>query len=222
MWCCTARSLRSKRSWHVSQADEDESLLPPEQEDAVLSALEAALRPAELDARVNERLIEQALEDPFAEPTPEELAESARLRDALDQGTPYADASLLRALGAPFGAGSDENDASQAAAHARALEAMRVTSTAATQRSRANVVYGIFGAGSALLAAAAAVTLLVGAPRGSAPADVDASVYIKPHSTAPLFAGRFETGDTTARMDVIASARSRELRDNRFAAWGVR
>jgi hypothetical protein len=37
-----------------------------------------------------------------------------------------------------------------------------------------------------------------------------------------LFAERFETGETTARMDLIASARSRDLRNNRYTAWGVR
>jgi len=207
----------------VSQADEKEVLLPPEEEQALLAMLEAALRPTELDPRVNQRFIELALEDPAAEPSPEELLEAARLRDALDQGTPNADASLLRALRAPFSAASDENDAGDSAAHARALAALP-SSTTRPRRSQANVVYAIFGAGSALAAAAAVVTLFVGAPRGGspAPASVEASVYVKPHSTAPLFAERFQTGDTTARIDLIASARGRELRDNRFAAWGVR
>lgn len=208
----------------MSQADEEESLLPPEEEDALLAMLEAALRPTELDPRANERLIEMALEDPGAEPSPAELLESARLRDALDQGTPNADLSLLRALRAPFGAASDEHDARDSAAHARALEAALGSSTTGHRRSKASVVYAIFGAASALAAAAAVVTLFVGAPRNSSPSPslVEASVYVKPHSTAPLFAERFQTGDTTARMDLIASARGRELRDNRFAAWGVR
>ena len=206
----------------MSQADEEESLLPPEEEDALLATLEAALRPAELEPRVNERLIEMALEDPCAEASPEELIESARLREALDQGTPNADASLLRALGAPFGAGGLVASAGDEAARAAARKAALASSTAAPRRSKSNVVYAMFGAGSALVAAAAAVALSVGAPRSRVPASVEASVYVKPHSTAPLFAGRFETGDTTARMDLIASARGRELRDNRFATWGVR
>ena len=208
----------------MSQADEKEALLPPEEEEALLAMLEAALRPTELDPRANQRFIELALEDPAAEPSPEELLEAARLRDALDQGTPNADASLLRALRAPFSAASDENHAGDSAAHARALAAALPSSTTRPRRSKANVIYAIFGAGSALAAAAAVVTLFVGAPRGGfpAPASVEASVYVKPHSTAPLFAERFQTGDTTARIDLIASARGRELRDNRFAAWGVR
>jgi hypothetical protein len=84
------------------------------------------------------------------------------------------------------------------------------------------VVYAVFGAGSALLAAAAAVALFVGSARQASPSAARASALVAPHSTAPLFAERFETGDTTARMDLIASARGRDLRNNRYASWGVR
>ena len=201
----------------MSQADEEEALLPPEQEAAVLAVLAAAWRPAELDPRVNERLIATAVEDPFAEPTPEELVESARLREALEHGTPSADASLLRALAA--GAGRESDDT----ASERALQAvLGAPPPHQAPRARPNVVYVLFGAGSALLAAAAAVTLFIGS-RHSAPAvTVAPSGYVVPHSTASLFSDRFETRETTARIDLIASARSRDLRDNRYAAWGVR
>lgn len=203
----------------MSQADEEEATLPPEEEAAVLALLEAALRPAELDPRVHERLLEMALEDPFAEASPEELVESARLRDALEQGTPNADASLLRALAAGTGRESDDT------ASERALQAVLGTAPQSAPRPRPNVVYALFGAGSALLAAAAAVTLFIGSTRSSAPAvavAVAPSAYVVPHSTASLFAERFDTVDTTARMDLIASVRGRDLRDNRYAAWGVR
>jgi hypothetical protein len=203
----------------VSQADEEESLLPPEEAAAWLTALEAALRPGELDPEVHERLLEMALEDPLAEPSEEELIESARLRDALEQGTPDADANLLRALGASFAAAPPE--ASEKAAVERALEAA-LPAEAARPARRSNVVYAVFGAGSAVLAAAAAVALFIGTSRSSEPAAAQASAYVEPHSTAPLFAERFETGGTTARVDLIASVRSRDLRDNRYAAWGVR
>jgi hypothetical protein len=62
--------------------------------------------------------------------------------------------------------------------------------------------------------------LFVGTAREQAPPA--AAEYRKPRTTAPLFSERFETGDTTARMDAIASARGRDLRDNRYASWGVR
>jgi hypothetical protein len=189
----------------------------------VLALLAAAWRPTELDPRVNERLIEMALEDPLAEPSPEEVVESARLRDALERGTPNEDASLLRALAAGAGTGRESDDT----ASDRALQAVLGAPPQPAPRPRPNVVYALFGAGSALLAAAAAVTLLIGStrngpPAASATAGVAPSAYVVPHSTASLFSERFETGDTTARMDRIASERRRDLRDNRYAAWGVR
>ena len=203
----------------MSQADEDETL-PPEQEAALLAALEAALRPSELDPELNERLIELSLEDPLAPPSAEELVESERLRDALAHGGAHEDAEVLRALQATF---ADEPGREHESAVERALEGA-LGSVAKPRPKRGNVVYAVFGAASAVLAAAAAVALFLGTlSRSSEPAaSVSASVLVRPHSTAPLFAERFETGDTTARMDAIAGARSRDLRDNRYAAWGVR
>lgn len=204
----------------MSQADEEESLLPPDEEAELLQALEAALRPSELDPRVHERLLELALEDPLAPASEEELIESARLRDALDAGTPDADASLLRALAAPFPRqGVDASNDS--AAVERALGAA-LAPAADAPAPRRNVIYAIFGGASAILAAAAAVTLFFGSSRSAEPGGTQASAYVVPHSTAPLFAERFETGATTARVDLIANARSRDLRDNRYASWGVR
>lgn len=83
-------------------------------------------------------------------------------------------------------------------------------------------MYAIFGAGSAVVAAAAVVMLFLGTASRSTPTAAMAGDFAKPRSTAPLFDERFETAETTARMDAIASARSRDLRDNRYAAWGVR
>ncbi len=202
----------------MSQADEEDSPLPPDEEAAVLAALAAAWRPGELDPAVHERLLEMALEDPLAEPSEAELIESARLRDALERGTPHADADLLTLLGAPFVASNGDPDPGVERAVAAALGGAPLA-----KRARSNVVYAVFGAASGVLAVAAAAVLLVGQSRGvPAAAQADASAFVKPHSTAAMFGERFETGDTTARMDLIASARGRELRDNRYASWGVR
>jgi len=103
-----------------------------------------------------------------------------------------------------------------AAALAKALP----TSSPATGR-RGNVVYAAFGATSLVLAAAAALVLSFGGlARESAPAAPPLALA-KPRSAAPLFEGHFDS-NTTARVDLIASVRSRDLRDNRYAAWGVR
>lgn len=190
----------------------------------LLTALEAALRPGELDVSVNERLIELALDDPFAPASEEELAESARLRDALDQGAAHEDTATLAALRAAFEApalNEPHIDSSVDQAVDSALHRAAAFSQQKTKR-QGNVIYAVFGAASALLAAAAVAMLFLGTASHSAPDAALASELAKPRSTAPLFNERFETGATTARMDAIASARGRDLRDNRYAAWGVR
>jgi hypothetical protein len=204
----------------VRQADDQEPFLPPEEETELLARLRAAFRPSELDPEVHEQLLAVALEDPFAPASEAELLESQRLRQALEEGSSHPDAEVLRALGAPFAA-LDE------AALERALSAAE-RAPQSTRPPRRNVVYLVFGAGSAALAAAAAFALLfAGSPRSepsSASSAVVAPKLVQARSTADLFDEheRFETSGTTARMDRIASARSRDLRDNRYAAWGVR
>ena len=216
----------------MSQADELERLgldpaaeppLQPEEEARVLAALAAALRPGELAAETNDRLLEMALEDPLAPPTEEELVESARLRDALAQGSPHEDVDVLAALRAPFAPAP--NDADQHARD-RALDAALGSAASSSQAvtGRGKLIYAAFGATGAVLAAAAAALLLVTATRSEAPQSAlsePTQALVKPRSTAPLFVDRFDN-DTTARMDLIASARSRDLRDNRYASWGVR
>jgi hypothetical protein len=207
----------------VSQADEEEPLLPEPAATALLVALEAALRPGELDTGVNERLIALALEDPFAEPSEEELAESARLRDALEQGSPHEAMATLAALRAAFATAAPSEprtDSSIAQAVDAALGGRPAAPAPAKRQS--NVVYVVFGAASAALAAAAVAVLFLGSASHSASDTTLARDFAKPRSTTHLFSERFETGDTTARMDAIADARSRDLRDNRYASWGVR
>jgi hypothetical protein len=218
----------------VSQADEAETLSAAE-EARLLTALEAALRPGELDPAVNERLIELALEDPLAPPSEAELIESARLRDALEGHAAHADLATLGALRAAYQSGAHEAPDLESALE-RALPA-------AARPRRTNVVYAVFGAGSAVLAAAAALVLVLGGS-GSKEAPVAASAPLasgaaqsvvvaeadepgdlaRPRSTASLFTPGepFRTADTTARIDLIASTRGRDLRGNRYAAWGVR
>lgn len=95
-----------------------------------------------------------------------------------------------------------------------------------SKRSRPALRY--FGGALAL---AASVFLVFQVSRTSAPPDprsaeaVAAPTFSQSRSTAELFdpATPFpRTGGTTSRMDRIATARAAELRDNRFAAWGVR
>lgn len=85
-----------------------------------------------------------------------------------------------------------------------------------------------------VLALAAGFVLLVQTPRFAPPtaltpsradlAEIAPAALIRSRSTDDLFdpAEKFEVGHTSARIDRIASARSSDLRRNRFAAWGVR
>lgn len=209
----------------MSQADELKALglspdetseLTPAEAERWLEALGAALRPGELSTQDNERLITLALEDPLAPPSAEELAESARLRDALAGSGAHEDVELLAALRAPFELGQAES-----AQHATEGALAKALPAAAANKRRGNVVYAAFGATSLVLAAAAALVLSVGGlSRESAPAAPPLALA-KPRSAAPLFESHFDS-NTTARVDLIASVRSRDLRDNRYAAWGVR
>jgi hypothetical protein len=103
---------------------------------------------------------------------------------------------------------------------------------AQTERRRAlprtgRVVYYRFGAAASLLAAAAAVLLAVhprGAPdsgRASASAEAPPLALLQSRSTASMFPPD-SAGAASDRIDRIATYRARELRDNRYALWGVR
>lgn len=192
--------------------DDDLPLLYAAEEDALMRALSLAYRPSELTRERHERILREALEDPFAEASDDELRESERLRDALERGdASHADAALARALAAAV---RPEPPAERTEARAR---------SAALDRSRrTNVVFVTFGA--VALAAAAAFALLLSGTRSDESAAVSrpAPVLAQSRSTNELFADPFVEGQASARVDRIAEQRARELRDNRYALWGVR
>jgi hypothetical protein len=178
--------------------------LDPATERALAEALRSAWSPAPLDPAVHRRILEAALEDPFAEASEEEARESARLRRALDgDDTTHPDVELARAL--------------RSAVNPAPGKPVAVP----FPRSTARVVYATFGA--LALAAAAGFALLVARPQQGSPST---SAALRPlHASRPtgeLFAERFKTGRTTDRIDRIATAREHDLRENRYAMWGVR
>jgi len=192
---------------------DDLPLLDAADEAALMQALALAYRPRELSSERHERILRDALEDPFAEASEEEIRESGRLRDALERGdTSHADAALARAMAAAV---RPEPPAELAESRAR---------TSALERSRrTNVVFVTFGA--VALSAAAAFSLWLGSTRSEEKAASSARpvpVLAQSRSTSELFAERFSEGQASARMDRIADQRARELRDNRYALWGVR
>jgi hypothetical protein len=151
--------------------------------------------------------------DPDAPPSAEELAESARLREALaDPSKPSADADLLRAL-----ANAHAPREIEPLAHRAIVQRALATPP---RRQRGTVVRVSFGV-AAVLAAAALVLLFI-RTRLPRPDAAVAQVSVS-RSTQPLFTEPFaEQGGESARIDRIAMAREADLRENRFARWGVR
>lgn len=191
--------------------------LPEEEEEAYARVLLAAWSPAELDAGVNEALIAAALEDPLAAPTEEEIAESERLRLALEGDGQHPSAELARALRAA--AAPDQ------LRDGKTAEIVEDALSTSPRIRRGNVIFVSFGAAGAAIAALAASWFLVVRPA----LDTDEGRALGAHadlavsrSTAAMFSEKFETAETTERVDRIANARSRELRSNRYALWGVR
>jgi hypothetical protein len=191
---------------------EDLPLLPPDEERGLGAALKAAFSPEPMPDAQHEALLMAAIEDPFAPPSAEELEAAEALRKALDEaGEPCSDVAevrLLRALA--LAAPSTPLTVEAERAHTQALEATR---------PRSNVVWVAFGVAGTVLSAAAAVLLLLG-PLKRAPSEENRPELALSRSLAPLMAA--EVTRPSERIDRIATVRARELRENRFAVWGVR
>jgi hypothetical protein len=181
-----------------SDADEHEELA---------RALSAAWSPGDIGSDLNERLLAQA----FGAHDEAERRESETLREALDGRGDHALAELASALGAA---------ARPAALDPRHNDRLVSAALSAAKRPRKNVVFVVFGAIGAAAALAASVLLML---RAAVPErSREPAAYAVSRSTAPLFHEPFQTAGTSDRVERIAWTRARELRENRFAAWGVR
>jgi hypothetical protein len=193
---------------HERDPDDEQQplLLDPAEEAALARALVSAIRPEPLPIGRHEALIDAALIDPVAEPSEEERSAAEALRRALEgQGEP-ADAALAKALRA-------------ATRQATELEARRATRNAlARGLGRPRAVAWAVGASAALSLAAAFALVFSSA----VPSEREAAPELaESRSLSPLFA--HQAGSSTSeRLDRIVAVRSRELRGNRFAGWGVR
>lgn len=186
--------------------------LPPDEAQRWLAAVRAAWSPTELAPARHEQILRQALEDPLAEPSAAELREAAALREALEHDGDHEDAALARALSHALGSATLAPKAEQ-----RALE----QALAPPPPARSNLILVAFGVTASSLLLAASVALVIGSARERAPA-VARSTPSTSRSLAPLLAADVAQLSASERMDRVASARGRELRENRYLSWGVR
>jgi hypothetical protein len=192
-------------------------------------SLRAAWDPAALS-------VDESLAMLDATPSAEEQDSALRLRDLLatkrealvtDPGALQL-ARALRSAFAPAALDEKEHRAILDAALAKIpadqgkqasnVIGLRRASDDEKTRRRATVVRVAFGFVAGGLALAASIVFVVtsaGGPGSEAP-------LAKARTTQPLFSEPFKPGETSARIDRIASARAADFRDNRFTKWGVR
>ena len=156
---------------------------------------------------------------PEAPPSEAELAAAAALRRALERGRPDAPGDAEWQLVEAIRAAADPAPLSEEGQR-------RILDDAFAKRPGGRVIYYAFGGVATLAAMAAGFALFLKAvsPETSAPigAAVAAPMALS-RSTADLFPdGIPAKGGTSGRVDRIASARARDLRENRFNRWGVR
>ncbi len=163
---------------------------------------------------------------PDAPPTEEELREARALAEALESRASTGstgstestlssdDVAFLRAVAIAEGTGIAELDPEK---NARLVERALARATSVPEQKReGRVIRVAFGAVTALSLAAAVVFAIVQAP----PIEPSPALA-QSRSTQELFREPFH-GEASARIDRIAMARSSDLRENRFARWGVR
>ena len=151
------------------------------------------------------------LDDPDAPPTEEELRAIAALEGSLSAD----EAELAEAVQSAHSPKPIDQ-----LSHERILR--RTVLPRSVRRSPRVVVLAV--AGSALLAAAAAMIVVGSMKRGEAPAlSTTAQLSLIPcRSSQDLFDQPFpREGGESARIDRIAQSREHDLRQNRFSSWGV-
>jgi hypothetical protein len=160
--------------------------------------------------------------EPDAPPSAEESAAAEELREALASRAPNDAADFARALSLAHEPRTIDADEHRGIVERAIANGEERRDGARKRGARAGVrTIGIAG----VIALAAGIALAVMRPpfdgEGSSVASVEP--LLPARSTQPLFREPFaQSGGESARIDRIASARAADLRDNRFAAWGVR
>ncbi len=161
-----------------------------------------------------------------APPSDEELEAARALAEALEGRGDAAFAGALRAAYDPAALDPARHEALLERALAPRGNVVRLDDR---RRAAARRALGLGGA-TGVMAAAAALALALwppgkresAPPSAAAPALALAPALAPSRSTQELFDEPFaRSGGGSARIDRIAQARSRDLRQNRFRRWGV-
>lgn len=201
--------------------------------DPLANALRAAHAPSALDEGDLDALVARALGDEDAPPTRLEQSAADALREGLERpGTipdEHAIVGDLRAAWRPGQLDGERNEALIEAALAR--HAARPAGRVISFRRALPITMGALSGALALAAGLALMLQRAEAPMGpstAAPPSLAVAArasLIRARSTDDLFdpAEKFPvSGEESARIDRIAIARASDLRQNRYAAWGVR
>ena len=208
-------------SQHLRDALAGVAGAPASPEHELALSLRAAWDPAALSVDESRAVLD-------ATPSADEQALALALRSALAaSGEPPVsapdDAFFAHALRSAFAPAAIDADVHRAMVDA-ALARMPATKMPAevvpirVRVARPALVRVAFGLVTGGLALAASVFLVV----TSAPTHGTESPLARARTTQPLFSEPFRPGETSARIDRIASARASDFRDNRFTKWGVR
>jgi hypothetical protein len=151
-------------------------------------------------------------------PTAEEIAEAEALRAALaDPSHAHAAADFARSVALAHAPPELSRQA-----HRAILERSIVRGEVRRERQKARATRSLFVIAGGL-AMAAAIAIVVTRTMDASPPEAAMEPLVPARSTQALFHEPFaRQGGESARIDRIASARASDLRDNRFAAWGVR
>lgn len=191
----------------------------------LVDLLRSAYEPADLDANENDALINRALgiSETDAPATSAEREAADRLREAiLHPNSDDRDEPQVEVLDALVAAHRPKN-IDPLRNELLITRALKGSSQRTVQR---RVVPVVTAAILGVAAMAAGVSLyLQGGTNQAETANVAAPVLQRSRSTANLFDASTpfpRVGGESARMDRITNARAADLRNNRFALWGVR
>jgi hypothetical protein len=171
-------------------------------------ALRAAWAPEELEEGDHAAMLDEV-------PSGAELELAESLRAALEGTDKPSVVSALQAAWRPRALAESEHRAIVD----RALAPSHDHGKVVPFRRRASVLrlVSVSVTGAVAIAASVLVWVTGASERGAAVAPL-----ARARSTQSLFDEPFKEGETSARIDKIALARSTDFRDNRFTRWGVR